>query len=202
MGIETADGAVRFRSKVAYKNYKIASGECFKSDSGLVNLAIARLIRDTTEFRRKRHERSLLSRGNALCYKSQWLKDNAIGFDGDECLFFPSMVAHRPEQVKYNYKQMAASRAVAMMSYGLPPKSGMMAIHKCGNGHLSCVNPSHIAWGTARDNLLDGRIHGGDSAANIPQAQIEEVASSAGLCSVLAWETGIPAAMIDAARIK
>lgn len=32
--------------------------------------------------------------------------------------------------------------------------------HKCGNGHLGCVNPNHLAWKTQAENLMDCSAHG------------------------------------------
>lgn len=33
-------------------------------------------------------------------------------------------------------------------------------IHSCGNGHLGCVNPKHLSWGTREQNVKDAILHG------------------------------------------
>lgn len=32
--------------------------------------------------------------------------------------------------------------------------------HICGNGHLGCVTPSHLEWGTHAENMADAVAHG------------------------------------------
>lgn len=37
------------------------------------------------------------------------------------------------------------------------------ACHSCGNGHLACVTPKHLRWGTRQDNVNDSIEHGTDN---------------------------------------
>jgi hypothetical protein len=32
--------------------------------------------------------------------------------------------------------------------------------HLCGNGHLGCVTPKHLIWGTHTENVADTILHG------------------------------------------
>lgn len=40
------------------------------------------------------------------------------------------------------------------------PGPGFQARHLCGNGHLGCLHPRHLAWGTPADNTADKMRHG------------------------------------------
>ena len=80
-------------------------------------------------------------------------------FDKEQCLILPNALPGSPASVRYNCKEMAASRAMCIIVHGLPENPKHQAIHSCGNGHLSCVNPKHIRWGTNADNQRDRQIH-------------------------------------------
>lgn len=89
---------------------------------------------------------------------AMWLMANK-GFDGDECLIVPNSLPGSAASVRYNCKQMSAARAMCIITQGLPENPEFFAIHSCGNGHLSCVNPKHLRWGTNGDNQRDRWIH-------------------------------------------
>jgi hypothetical protein len=92
------------------------------------------------------------------CEKVAWLK-MMVEYNRDDCLLFPKSHPGFKQQVRFNYRTVAASRAMCILAHGLPKDPKMMAIHSCGNGHLSCVNPRHLRWGTASDNAKDRRAH-------------------------------------------
>lgn len=119
--------------------------------------------RHSKTYRIKRVRR-VMEGSAAYCAKVAWLK-NAVSFDGDECLLFPGSHPGFPQAVRFNYRQIAASRAMCILAHGLPKEPRMQAIHSCGNGHLSCVNPKHIRWGTQADNSRDARLHLGKHTA-------------------------------------
>jgi len=54
--------------------------------------------------------------------------------------------------------KMAAAAYMCELAHG-KRKSGQVARHLCGNGHMSCVNPRHLAWGTDAENQNDYRLH-------------------------------------------
>jgi hypothetical protein len=45
-------------------------------------------------------------------------------------------------------------------AHGPAPAVLRVAMHSCGNGHLGCVNPKHLHWGTHSDNTQDMWRHG------------------------------------------
>ena len=129
------------------------------------------------------------------CRMAKWLMVRR-GFAGDECLFVPFANQGFRASVRFNFKRIAASRAMCVLAHGTPPFVGAMAIHSCGNGHLSCVNPKHLRWGSARDNANDARLHHGDMTP-VP-ANIDPFTHP--LPKVAAIETGVTAATIRKLR--
>jgi hypothetical protein len=97
------------------------------------------------------------------CATAQWLRVFR-NVEQDHCLFAPGANPGFKRQVRFNFKPMAASRAMCILAHGLPPDAKMLAIHSCGNGHLSCVNPKHLRWGTTKDNAKDAALHHGKAA--------------------------------------
>ncbi|WP_422028145.1 hypothetical protein [Roseovarius sp.] len=81
------------------------------------------------------------------------------GHRGDECLFVPAAQPSVPAAVSFCGRNIAAARYMALLTIGTPKSEGMIVRHKCGNGHLSCVNPAHLLWGTPGDNLADANKH-------------------------------------------
>jgi hypothetical protein len=75
------------------------------------------------------------------------------------------------------------------LSKGEKPSPAHESCHSCGNGHLGCVNPKHLYWGTRKENVADmiahdtakffGGVKSGEtaSAAKFSDATIEEVRS-------------------------
>jgi len=79
--------------------------------------------------------------------------------DDHRCLFVRGAQPNVPACVVYLGKNISAARYMLLLTQGTPPSDGMQARHKCGNGHLSCVNPAHLEWGTPGDNIGDANIH-------------------------------------------
>jgi hypothetical protein len=77
----------------------------------------------------------------------------------DECIFVPLAVAGNPARVKYMGRTIPAARLMALFAMGTPKHEKAQARHMCGNGHLSCVNPRHLVWGDASDNMSDAVLH-------------------------------------------
>ena len=53
-----------------------------------------------------------------------------------------------------------AHRIICEMRHGVGKDGRNVVRHLCGNGHLGCVNPNHLDWGTCKDNSGDMIIHG------------------------------------------
>jgi hypothetical protein len=92
----------------------------------------------------------------------KYLETVAVPYRGDDCLPWPfvrSANGYGQLRLKSGKKQVA-SRAVCEAAHGPPPTPQHVAAHSCGNGHLGCVNPSHISWKTLSANMADKIIHG------------------------------------------
>lgn len=79
----------------------------------------------------------------------------------DECINYPY---YRNGSgygwVNISGKPMGAHAYVAELVHGSKPTKYHEACHTCGKGHLGCVNPSHIYWGTRKQNVRDAMNHG------------------------------------------
>jgi hypothetical protein len=104
----------------------------------------------------------------------------------DDCIAWPFAVrkssgygAHSTRKAgkKRNYD---AHRFVCSEAHGSPPP-GMQAAHSCGN--KLCVNPKHLYWATAKENLQDAKRHGtlrggGRYRQRFFEAEIQHIVSS------------------------
>lgn len=104
-----------------------------------------------------------------------WLKCHRdhVGVD---CLIYPWAVAGKAtaQWVVFNFRRMRPSRAMCYLVHGRPPEDGMQAIHSCGNGHLNCVHPEHVSWGTPAQNGSDTARHGSLKGERHPQAKLTD----------------------------
>lgn len=89
-----------------------------------------------------------------------WLLDHVHHTD-DECLTWPfSRTWDGRGQIKWKGKMSKAHRQMCILAHGHPPEGKPEATHSCGNGHLGCVNPKHLRWGSDKDNKADMLVHG------------------------------------------
>lgn len=56
--------------------------------------------------------------------------------------------------------EITAHRVACRVFHGPPPAGKPWAIHSCGQGHLACVAPWHLRWGSVQDNSDDAVAHG------------------------------------------
>jgi hypothetical protein len=90
----------------------------------------------------------------------QWLTDH-VNHLGDECLTWPFSTNELGyAQLNNSGKMERAHRRMCIMAHGEPPFAEAVARHSCGNGHLACVNPRHLCWGTRAQNQQDMVEHG------------------------------------------
>ncbi len=86
-----------------------------------------------------------------------------------------------------------------------PITGGLWALHRCGNGHLGCVNPSHLYLGDHADNMRDkvaagsgkGERHG---SAKLTDALVREIRASTELQRVVAARLGVAQTVISKVR--
>ena len=76
-------------------------------------------------------------------------------YNGDACIFVPFSIEGRPSRVTFCGRSIPAARYMALLTMGTPPDPSDETRHRCGNGHLSCVNPRHLAWGSRGENISD-----------------------------------------------
>lgn len=76
-----------------------------------------------------------------------------------ECIFVPAAQRGVPAAVEFCGKNISAARYACLIALGAPKSEGLVVRHHCGNGHLSCVNPDHLSWGTQGDNIADANRH-------------------------------------------
>lgn len=81
------------------------------------------------------------------------------GYEGESCLLVPSALPNAPARVPHCGRNITAARYMLLLTVGVPMSDGMVCRHTCGNGHLSCVNPKHLIWGTQGDNIGDMTKH-------------------------------------------
>lgn len=92
----------------------------------------------------------------------QWIVDHA-NYTGDGCLFWP----FGKDDKGYGVVPLGngrgsgkAHREMCKLVRGPAPVGKPQASHLCGNGHLACVHPKHLAWKSNSENQRDRRRHG------------------------------------------
>ena len=89
----------------------------------------------------------------------RWLVAH-VDYSDDACLIWPfAKDGTNRGRVGYDGKSLHAHRVMCEMVHG-PCPPGMECAHSCGNGHLACVNPSHLRWATRSENQRERRKHG------------------------------------------
>lgn len=105
-----------------------------------------------------------LGKRNYVGAKAKWVVDN-YKYEGKECLFFP-FKTHISDMITVNGILDTAARNMCRLVYGNPPKLKPIVRHLCGNGHINCVNPTHLVWGDNSENQLDRIVHGTSNRGN------------------------------------
>lgn len=91
----------------------------------------------------------------------EYIENTVLKYEGDECLPWPFSGNNKGYgQVRYNGRRWIASRLICVLVHGDPPHPDAETRHSCGNGHLGCVNPHHLEWGSRQDNVEDRGSHG------------------------------------------
>jgi hypothetical protein len=102
-------------------------------------------------------------------------------YTGDDCIAWPmSRNNFGYGQVCDDGKVKRAHRVMCELVNGPPPTPDHYATHSCGNGHLGCFNPMHLAWKTASENQYEAVRHGrakkpGFPRKTIPDEQVRQI---------------------------
>lgn len=84
-----------------------------------------------------------------------WIEQHK-DYVGDGCLKWPfSGTPNGYGKVNIGGRESVASRVMCEAAHGAPPTAKHEACHTCDNGHLACMNPLHLYWGTRSQNILD-----------------------------------------------
>lgn len=84
-----------------------------------------------------------------------------VGHEGTECVIWPyCRIANGYGMLGYMGEMRYPHRMVCELVHGPSPVGKNECRHLCGNGHLGCVNPKHLAWGSKSENGSDRRRHG------------------------------------------
>jgi hypothetical protein len=83
--------------------------------------------------------------------------EKALKWQSNDCLFWPFKNRNR------GYAMIAGDdgvpqrvcRLICKLTYGMPPREKPYALHSCDKGHLGCVNPLHLRWGSQKENVAD-----------------------------------------------
>lgn len=87
----------------------------------------------------------------------RFIRDVAMTFEGDDCLFWPfTLSAEGYAVVGGNH----VSRMVCETNNGKPPTAKHEASHSCGKGNRGCVSRHHLSWKTKSENQQDRFLHG------------------------------------------
>lgn len=127
-------------------------------------------------------------RASSVGSPAKYFAEVVTPFNGDECLIWPF---HRMDNGYATRRRGVGSKLVHRQAceerHGPPPDPDLLALHSCGNGHLGCVNPKHLRWGTRKDNGQDavvlGEIAFGERhyAAKKTAAQVREIRALRGV---------------------
>lgn len=87
--------------------------------------------------------------------------ERAIACTEQCCLIWPFSRNNKGyAQVRNKSVSRLVTRLVCEAINGAPDFPDAEAAHSCGNGHLGCVNGSHLRWATGSENSQDMIAHG------------------------------------------
>lgn len=110
-----------------------------------------------------------------------WMRQH-VNYRSDECLKWPyGRTPFGYGMLTADGKHQGAHRWLCEQLNGPPPSPKHHAAHSCGNGHLGCVNGSHLYWASPIENAQDRQSHSrrqmGETAnrAKLSNAEVMEI---------------------------
>lgn len=101
--------------------------------------------------------------------------DEAMLFDGDDCLIWPFSKNKGYAHISIDGITKSVSRLFCETIYGVAPTDEHEAAHSCGRGDQGCVTKRHLRWATAKENAADKIAHGTTNRGErSPTAKITE----------------------------
>jgi hypothetical protein len=118
--------------------------------------------------------------------------------DQRHCLLMPGMIEGFPATVSIDGVPMPAARYMCTLANGKPESPDLVARHLCGNGHWSCVNPKHLAWGTVEENAQDRVLHRevAQYMPDLTEDEIERIKADNRHPNVIAIDCGIHTSVV------
>ena len=86
--------------------------------------------------------------------------EGLLGTDSEDCIFWPFGEGAGYASVRYKGRLRKGHNIMCEMAHGPAPTSKHVSAHSCGNGKVGCVNPNHVRWATAAENVFDKISHG------------------------------------------
>lgn len=116
------------------------------------------------------HYKRLLRHGDPLAGRTpngaavEFIEQAILAPRTNDCIIYPYPKKKTGYgKVTFRGKRLPAHRLALILSKGNPPDDGKdyLACHAPGVCHNpACVNPAHLRWGTASDNMEDRKIDG------------------------------------------
>lgn len=94
--------------------------------------------------------------------KNQDFISGILKSETDECILWPKAPLQQSGygRITINGKSQPIHRVICQLAHGDPPSPDHQAAHNCGV--RLCINPRHLRWSTAKDNIADRVLHGTD----------------------------------------
>jgi hypothetical protein len=100
------------------------------------------------------------------------------------------------------------SHHVVLELTGRPRPAARDARHLCGRGHLGCLNPHHLEWGTTTQNMADRVTHGTSNrgercgTAKLTRDDVRAIRASTETQSVVAARFGITQTAVSTIKLR
>lgn len=101
---------------------------------------------------------------------------SALNSTTEECIAWPYAKRGLGRgAIQWQGKTQKVHRVMCEQAHGHPPTTKHHAAHECGNGHLGCINPRHLAWKTASENEADKIRHGTEPKQRQPKFSVGQI---------------------------